>query len=151
MTTSTKGRIISAVTAMVTWNPMAAEILQDSNAYNVFDSSKLPGEIQDSLVVHTQTLKDNPDFAKAMTGIWYETMALMSGDDEDAKAAKTAMGVASGTDLAGYEMQLAATEMFYKPEDYIASSTLLSSPTMVPSASSMPIYPGEVAPSPRSP
>ncbi|MDO9127178.1 MAG: putative urea ABC transporter substrate-binding protein, partial [Parvibaculum sp.] len=48
------------VTAMVTWNPMAAEILADKSAYNVFDSTKLPGEIQDSLVVNTQTLKDNP-------------------------------------------------------------------------------------------
>ncbi|MBX3504038.1 MAG: putative urea ABC transporter substrate-binding protein [Parvibaculum sp.] len=108
------------VTAMVTWNPMAAEILATPGAHNVFDSTKLPGEIQDSLVVNTQTLKDNPDFAKAMTGIWYETMALMSADDEAAKAAKTAMGVASGTDLEGYEMQLAATAMFYKPEDYIS-------------------------------
>ncbi len=108
------------VTAMVTWNPMAAEILADDNAYNVFDSTKLPGEIQDSLVVNTQTLKDNPDFAKAMTGIWYETMALMSADNEAATAAKTAMGTASGTDLAGYEAQLAATEMFYTPQDYIS-------------------------------
>lgn len=108
------------VTAMVTWNPMAAEILADDNASNVFDSTKLPGEIQDSLVVNTQTLKDNPDFAKAMTGIWYETMALMSAGDEAATAAKTAMGTASGTDLAGYEAQLAATEMYYTPQDYIA-------------------------------
>ncbi|MEQ8268795.1 MAG: putative urea ABC transporter substrate-binding protein [Parvibaculum sp.] len=108
------------VTAMVTWNPMAAEILADENAYSVFDSKQLPGEIQDSLVVNTQTLKDNPDFAKAMTGIWYETMALMSADDEAATAAKTAMGTASGTDLAGYEAQLAATEMYYTPQDYIA-------------------------------
>ncbi|MEP0708283.1 MAG: putative urea ABC transporter substrate-binding protein [Parvibaculum sp.] len=108
------------VTAMTTWNPMAAEILTEDNANNVFDSSELPGEIQDSLVVNTQTLKDNPAFAKAMTGIWYETMALMSADDEAATAAKMAMGVASGTDLAGYEMQLAATEMFYTPQDYIA-------------------------------
>ena len=108
------------VTAMVTWNPMAAEILEEDNANNVYDSTKLPGEIQDSLVVNTETMKDNPAFAKAMTGIWYETMALMSADDEAATAAKTAMGTASGTDLEGYEAQLAATEMFYKPEDYIA-------------------------------
>lgn len=107
------------VTAMVTWNPMAAEILNEKGAYNVYDSTKLPGEIQDSLVVNTQTLKDNPAFAKAMTGIWYETMALMAGGGAAAEAAKTAMGEASGTDLAGYEAQLAATEMFYKPEDYI--------------------------------
>ncbi|MDO9128169.1 MAG: lipid kinase, partial [Parvibaculum sp.] len=55
-----------------------------------------------------------------MTGIWYETMALMSAGDEAATAAKTAMGTASGTDLAGYEAQLAATAMFYTPQDYIS-------------------------------
>ncbi|ABS63502.1 putative transport protein [Parvibaculum lavamentivorans DS-1] len=121
------------VTAMVTWNPMAAEILTGENANNVFDSEKLPGEIQDSLVVNTKTLEENPDFGKAMTGIWYETMALMSADNEAAIAAKTAMGTASGTDLEGYEAQLAATEMFYTPQDYIsfAESDLEKTTTFV--------------------
>lgn len=108
------------ITAVVTWNPMAAEILAGPNANNVFDLSSIPGEIQDSLVVNTATLKANPALGKALTGAWYETMAIMSSDTPEGAAAREAMGIASGSDLAGYEAQLAATEMFYTPADYIA-------------------------------
>ncbi len=34
----------------------------------VFDSSKIPGEILDLMVVNTQTLKDNPKLGKALVG-----------------------------------------------------------------------------------
>ncbi|KZX74656.1 hypothetical protein A3715_23525 [Oleiphilus sp. HI0009] len=39
----------------------------------------------------------------------------MSGSDDAATSAKTYMAEASGTDLTGYEAQLASTEMFYTP------------------------------------
>jgi NitT/TauT family transport system substrate-binding protein len=47
-------------------------------------------------------------------------MALMSGKDAAGKAARTAMGSASGTDLAGYEAQLASTRMFYQDSEAVA-------------------------------
>ena len=72
----------------------------------MFNSSKIPGEIIDMLVVNTETLKDNPTLGKALVGIWYETMALMRDPGEDGKAAREAMAEASGTDLAGFEAQL---------------------------------------------
>ncbi len=75
----------------------------------VFDSSKIPGEIEDLLVVNTETLKDNPDLGKALVGIWYETIALMKDDGEKGKAAREAMAKLSGTDLAGFETQLKTT------------------------------------------
>ena len=43
----------------------------------VFDSSKIPGEIIDLMVANTEVVKDNPKFAKALAGIWYETLATM--------------------------------------------------------------------------
>jgi NitT/TauT family transport system substrate-binding protein len=46
-------------------------------------------------------------------------MALMSEDDEAGKAARTAMAEASGTDLAGYDAQLATTQMFYVPQEAV--------------------------------
>ena len=52
---------------------------------------------------------DNPDFAKALAGIWYETVGLMAQDTPEGAAARAAMGAASGTDQAGFEAQLAAT------------------------------------------
>lgn len=108
------------VTAVVTWNPLVAEILSNPSAKNVFNSSDIPGEIIDLTVANTETLKDNPDFGKALAGIWYDTMKAMQGDSEAAKEVRTALGKASGTDLAGYDAQLAATRMFFEPGEAAA-------------------------------
>ncbi len=116
------------VTAVATWNPLLGEIMSMPDSHKVFDSSLIPGEIIDLLVVNTETLEQNPALGKALTGAWYEIMATMSGDDEAATAAKTYMAQASGTDLAGYEAQLASTEMFYTPS---AALSLTNSPTLV--------------------
>jgi NitT/TauT family transport system substrate-binding protein len=105
---------------VVTWNPLLAEVLAFSGATKLFDSSQIPGEIIDMMVVNTDVLAANPAFGKALVGAWYETMALMSGTDDAASAARTAMAEASGTDLAGYDMQLASTKMFYQPADAVA-------------------------------
>ena len=108
------------VTAMVTWNPMVAEILKLPDAHKVFDSTQIPGEIIDMMVANTAVLKDNPNFGKALAGIWYDTMAAMTATTPEGASARTAMGVASGTDLAGFEAQLAATKLFDKPADAVA-------------------------------
>ncbi|MDJ0822604.1 MAG: putative urea ABC transporter substrate-binding protein [Paracoccaceae bacterium] len=105
------------VEAVVTWNPLVSSILEDPNANKLFDSADIPGEIIDLMVVNTETLAANPSFGKAMAGAWYEVMGLMAAGDEDVL---TAMAEASGTDLAGYQAQLASTEMFYDPADAVA-------------------------------
>ncbi|MGZ2255975.1 putative urea ABC transporter substrate-binding protein [Roseobacter sp. A03A-229] len=104
------------VQAVVTWNPLVSSILEDPKATKLFDSSDIPGEIIDLMVVNTETLEANPDFGKAMAGAWYEVMGLMAAGDEEVL---TAMAEASGTDLAGYKAQLASTEMFYDPADAV--------------------------------
>ena len=108
------------VVAAVTWNPLLAEVAAEPGAALVYDSSKIPGEIIDMLVVNTGVLKDNPDFGKAMVGIWYETMAAMSDKGDKGREAKSAMAKLSGTDLAGYEAQLKSTRMFYTAKDALA-------------------------------
>jgi NitT/TauT family transport system substrate-binding protein len=107
-------------TAVVTWNPQLLEIKKEPGATPVFDSSKIPGEIQDLLIVNTATLKDNPNFGKAMAGIWYEVIALLKDSSDKGKAARTAMAKLSGTDLAGYEAQLTTTFIYDKPGDAVA-------------------------------
>ena len=97
------------VEAVVTWNPLVSEIMAQPGANKLFDSSDIPGEIIDMMVVNTETLAANPNFGKALVGAWYELMAIMEAGDE---AALTAMAEASGTDLAGYKAQLASTQMF---------------------------------------
>lgn len=105
------------VQAVVTWNPLVSAIMEEPGANMLFDSSDIPGEIIDLMVVNTEVLEANPDFGKALVGAWYETMALMAAGDEEAL---TAMAEASGTDLAGYNAQLASTEMFYDPAAAVA-------------------------------
>lgn len=83
------------------------------DAHGVFDSSRIPGEIIDMMVVNSATLKDNPKLGKALAGAWYETLAVMARNDGAGVAARTHMGQASGTDLAGFESQLKTTKMFY--------------------------------------
>lgn len=108
------------VTAVTTWNPLLSEITAMPNTKKVFDSSMIPGEIIDLLVVNTQTLRDNPKLGKALTGAWYEIMATMQGNDKEAIKARTLMAEASGTNLAGYDAQLASTKMFFQAKDAVA-------------------------------
>ncbi|WHZ33779.1 putative urea ABC transporter substrate-binding protein [Sagittula sp. MA-2] len=111
----------SDVEAVVTWNPLVSEILATGDKANsVFDSSMIPGEILDLMVVNTETLADNPAFGKAVAGAWYELMGLMAAGDEEVL---TALAEASGTDLEGYKAQLAATEMFYDPAEAVAQAS----------------------------
>lgn len=111
------------ITAVVTWNPLVSEILAMPDTHKVFDSSQIPGEIIDLMVVNTETLKANPALGKALVGAWYEIMGIMSKDDAAGRAARAAMGKASGTDLAGYDAQLASTRMFYEAKDAVAFAT----------------------------
>jgi NitT/TauT family transport system substrate-binding protein len=115
------------VTAMVTWNPQLSEIAKAPGATMVYDSSKIPGEIIDLMVVNTATLAENPSLGKALVGAWYETVALLQDKGEKGTAARTAMAKASGTDLAGFDSQLATTKMFYTPKealDFMRSTAL---------------------------
>lgn len=107
----------SDVTSTVTWNPLLSEITAIPETTKVFDSSDIPGEIIDLLVVNTETLEANPAFGKALTGAWYEIMAKMQAGDEEAL---TMMAEASGTDLAGYKAQLDATNMFYTAAEAVS-------------------------------
>lgn len=105
------------VTSVVTWNPLLSEIEAMPDSTKVFDSAGIPGEIIDTMMVNTETLADNPAFGKALTGAWYEVLGLMAAGDS---AALEAMASASGTDLAGYNAQLATTKMFYEPSEAVA-------------------------------
>jgi NitT/TauT family transport system substrate-binding protein len=110
-------------TAVVTWNPQLMEVKGEPGAKLVYDSSKIPGEIIDTLGVNTATLKANPNFGKALAAIWFETIALMADKGAKGKAAREAMAKLSGTDLAGFEAQLKTTRMFYTPKEAVGFTT----------------------------
>jgi len=106
----------SDVTSVVTWNPQLSEIEKSNDANIVFDSSKIPGEIIDNIVVHTQTLKDNPSLGKALVGAWFEVMEIVKNGN---KEALSFMAKDSGTDIKGFQGQLDSTMMFYDAEDAV--------------------------------
>jgi len=101
-----------SIQAMVTWNPMANEILKRDDATNIYDSRNMPGEVTDSIIVNTKTLEKHPELGKALAGAWFETLSIMIRDDAEGKAAREIMAIAAGTDLAGYEAQLTATHIY---------------------------------------
>lgn len=109
-----------SVQAAVAWNPQLSVIKSTPKTSEVFSSAQVPGELIDMMVVNTQTLKDNPDLGKALTGAWYEIMTQMKANDT---GALTAMATASGTDLAGYQAQLKTTHLFYTPADNLKFAT----------------------------
>ena len=111
------------VQAVTTWNPMLSEIKAKPGVTQVFDSSKVPGEIMDMMVVNTQTLKDNPALGKALTGAWFEVVALMNAKNAASTAALEHMAKASGTDLKGFQAQLDTTKLFATPKEALAFAT----------------------------
>lgn len=100
--------------AVVTWNPPLMQCRNVKGAKLVFDSSKIPGEIIDLLVVRT----DAPDtLKKALTGAWYDTMKLMSGKGKKSEEAVKAMAKVAGGTEAEFRAQLKTTNMFYQASE----------------------------------
>ncbi len=107
--------------AVVTWKPLVSQIAADKSVQSIFDSSKIPGEILDLLVVRTEVL-NRPDgsgakFAKAISGAWYETMQNLTGSGNAQAAALRISASASGDSLDSYREQLRTTYLFAKPKD----------------------------------
>jgi NitT/TauT family transport system substrate-binding protein len=72
----------TSANAVVTWKPMVSQIVKQKGIASLFNSSQIPGEILDLTVVRTDVLA-RPDgagqkFAKALSGAWYEMLAMMS-------------------------------------------------------------------------
>ncbi len=102
--------------AVVTWNPPLQQARKAAGATLVFDSSKLPGEIIDLLVVRSRAPES---LKRALTGAWYETLAVMTAADK-APAALAHMARASGATIEEFQSQLKTTAMFYRPAEAVA-------------------------------
>ncbi len=110
---------------VVTWNPMVMGIEQLPGVANLFSSKQVPGEILDLMVVGSDVLDKNPELGDALTGAWYETMALMNKRGAQSTAAMTEMAKLSGCTLQEFKGQLSTTAMFYTAKeaaDYAESS-----------------------------
>jgi NitT/TauT family transport system substrate-binding protein len=110
--------------AVVTWKPMVSQIVKIKGVKTLFNSSQIPGEIVDLMVVRTDIL-NRPDgsgqrFAKALTGAWYETTILMSAKGANTDKVLREVAAVSQDSLESYKEQLATTNLFYTPQSAFA-------------------------------
>jgi NitT/TauT family transport system substrate-binding protein len=105
----------NGATAVVTWNPILRRLKSTPDTTLVFDSSRVPGEIIDLMVVHTNA----PDsLKKTLAGAWYEVMAQMSaGKKKPRQELLDALAKGAGGSRADFDAQLLTTAMFYKPAE----------------------------------
>lgn len=114
--------------AVVAWNPQLSVMKDQRGVTEIFSSAQIPGEILDLMVVDTATLKANPNLGKALTGIWYETVALMQRQDEQGKAARAAMAKLAGATPQSFDRQLSTTYLYADPKAAVAAT---SAPALV--------------------
>jgi NitT/TauT family transport system substrate-binding protein len=110
----------SSQNAVVTWKPLVSQIAKTKGVKMLFNSSQIPGEIVDLMVVRTDIL-NRPDgsgkrFAKALAGAWYEMMSLMSAKSPNTDKILTDIAAGSQDTLASYKEQLSTTNLFYAPQ-----------------------------------
>jgi NitT/TauT family transport system substrate-binding protein len=107
------------VPAVTTWAPFTLQCEQKVGSVRLFDSSKVPGEIQDLLVVNTKVLKKNPKIGAVLAKGWYKILSRMQGRTDAAKAVRAEMAKASECTLAEYDAQLKTTALFWTPDDAV--------------------------------
>src|SRR6266446_2764877 len=95
---------------VVTWKPLVSQIVKAKGVKVLFNSSQIPGEILDLLVVRTEVLNradgSGQKFAKAIAGAWYEVMSLMSAPGVGTDKVLSGIAEASQDSLASYKEQL---------------------------------------------
>lgn len=106
--------------AVAAWNPMLDATAAMPGASLVFSSREIPGELVDGIVVDTALVRDNPNAAKALVGIWYETMSVIRAGGSRADEALGQMGRLSGTDLAGFRSQISRAYLYSDPAEAAA-------------------------------
>ena len=102
--------------AVGTWNPYLMQVRNLPKTKMIFDSSKIPGEIIDMLIVRTDA---SDTLKKALTGAWFETMQIMGGAGKEAKEAKKFMANTAGCVESEFESQLKTTAIFYTPAEAV--------------------------------
>jgi len=95
----------------ITWNPILSRLNKIKDAKIIFDSSKIPGEIIDLMVVRSDT---PTKVRKAILGAWYEVMDLLKNRDP---ALIKFLAEQSNSSVSEFKEQLKTTRMFYDPQE----------------------------------
>jgi NitT/TauT family transport system substrate-binding protein len=74
-----------AVDAVITYEPLRSTLI-DRGAHDVFNSSMMPNEIVDVLVVHHGVLNERPEAITHLTNAWFEALDYLQRHPSDAAA-----------------------------------------------------------------
>nr|WP_051045140.1 MULTISPECIES: ABC transporter substrate-binding protein [unclassified Thioalkalivibrio] len=88
------------VDALATFEPIRTRLL-NAGAEELFDSTRIPGEIIDVLVIQRQALDDHPRHLRQLVDAWFGTLEYLHTDPEPAKAAMARYSDLSAEELAG--------------------------------------------------
>ncbi|MCB1052972.1 MAG: ABC transporter substrate-binding protein, partial [Acidobacteria bacterium] len=106
----------SSQKVVVTWNPMVMQVEQAPGINKIFTSADIPGEVLDLMVVNTKTLQADPALGKALTGAWFEVLALISKRGPETDKALEFMASSAGCSAVEFKNQLKTTAMFWTPQ-----------------------------------
>ncbi len=106
----------SAKKAVATWTPFTLQVLEQPGSKSLFDSSQIPGHIQDWLAVCEEMFKNKPNCCKAITGAIYEGMKVLSTRGENRTKMVAFMAKASECTPASFEAQLKTTALYTTAE-----------------------------------
>jgi NitT/TauT family transport system substrate-binding protein len=116
------------VDAVVAWNPAFIELKKLPNVSVVYQSTEMPGELVDAVLVNTKTLKAHPELGKALAGAWFETLAVIKANDAKSAEARKFMADLSGTTVDSFNAQIETTAFYYDPG---VGASAIRSPDMI--------------------
>lgn len=102
----------NGIDAVVTWNPIVQNLTDQYNAKIVADSTTIPREIADMLVVNREIAAANPNFAPALLEVWFNVVNRLS---ENRSATAEKMGQLFGSNGADFLKQLEKTILISDP------------------------------------
>ena len=74
-----------AIDAVVTYEPLRSKLLADG-ARDIFNSTMMPNEIVDVLVVHESALEPHTTAIRHLVDVWFESLTYLSEHKDDAAA-----------------------------------------------------------------
>lgn len=89
----------------------------------IFESSDIPEDIMESVIVDTQIIRSNPDLGKALVGIWFDTIRDLFSQDGTGIAARDAVANLSGLSRGMYDVLLEKTHFYRTPQEMLPPMT----------------------------
>ncbi len=74
------------VDAVVTFEPSVSELLARDGAHRLFDSSQLPGEIMNVLLVREEVLRERPEQVEHLTRGWFRALRYLEEHPDESLA-----------------------------------------------------------------